>query len=101
LPSPPTAIFAGSDLHAHGLYKAAKERGLSIPENLSVVGFDNLQSCEWATPELTTVNQPLEDMAGLALRMLVNMAHHNVMPHAPRVELATTLVVRSSTAPPR
>lgn len=100
LPQPPTAIFAGSDLQAHGLYQAARERGVSIPDELSVVGFDNLQSCEWASPELTTINQPLEDMAGLALRMLINMAHHDLAPNASRVELATSLVVRQSTAPP-
>ena len=100
LPSRPTAIFAGNDLQAHGVYKAARERGISIPRDLSVVGFDNLQSCEWADPTLTSVDQPLEEMAAYGVRILVNIAHHNLPPATSRIELATTLVVRESTAPP-
>jgi DNA-binding LacI/PurR family transcriptional regulator len=99
LPQPPTAIFAGNDLQAHGVYQAASELGVSIPGGLSVVGFDNLPSCEWAMPRLTSVNQPLEEMATHALRILVNIAHHNLAPAASRIELATNLVIRESTAP--
>lgn len=101
LADPPTAIFAGNDLQALGVYKAARERGVLIPQELSVVGFDNLQSCEWATPTLTSIDQPLEQMAAHAVRLLVNIAHHNLPPTALRTELATKLVVRQSTAPAR
>ena len=96
----PTAIFAGSDLHAYGVYAAASSRGISVPDQLSVVGFDNLPSCEWCRPTLTTVNQPLEEMGALAIRTLVALTHHDGRDAAQRVELATTLVVRDSTAAP-
>lgn len=98
---PPTAIFAGSDLHAHGVYTAARDLGIPIPGGLSVVGFDNLQSGEWCTPRMTTVNQPLEEMGGLAIRMLVALTRRDdTAAGMQRVELATTLVVRDSTAAP-
>lgn len=96
----PTAIFAGSDLHAHGVYAAARSCGLSIPADLSVVGFDNVQSSEWCTPRLTTVNQPLEEMGALAIRTLMRLNQHSPSPTAQRVELATALVLRESTAQP-
>ena len=96
----PTAIFAGSDLHAHGVYTAAASRGIAVGSELSVVGFDNLQSSSWCSPTLTTVNQPLEEMGGLAIRTLVAMVRQDGGEVAQRVELATTLVVRESTCPP-
>ena len=101
LPEPPTAIFAGSDLHAHGVYEAAADRGLVIPDDLSVVGFDNLPSGKWSSPKLTTVDQPLEDMGALAIQTLLVAARQDVGQTGQRFELATTLVVRQSTAPPR
>ena len=100
LPNPPTAIFAGSDLQACGLYQAARSRGIAIPGDLSVVGFDNLHSGEWCSPRLTTVNQPLEDMGALAIRTILGAAAGDAMSAAPHIELAATLVVRESTAPP-
>ncbi|MDR1427138.1 MAG: LacI family DNA-binding transcriptional regulator [Bifidobacteriaceae bacterium] len=100
LPRPPTAIFAGSDLQAHGVYEAARERELRIPEDLSVVGFDDLAVCEWLSPTLTTIRQPLEDMARQATRMVLAMAYQGLAPQNPRMELATTLVKRASTSPP-
>ena len=63
LPDRPTAIFAGNDLQALGLYEAARELGLRIPEDLSVVGFDDLPLARWVGPPLTTVRQPLTEMA--------------------------------------
>jgi len=59
----PTAIFAGSDLQALGLYRAAREVGLRIHEDLSVVGYDDLPVAEWIGPALTTIRQPLIEMA--------------------------------------
>lgn len=99
LPQRPTAIFAGSDIQAFGVLKAARRLGLRVPEDLSVVGYDNLPIAEWAGPSLTTVHQPLHDMAGTATRMLLDLAR-GITPATTRVDLATELVVRDSTAPP-
>ncbi|WHT22703.1 LacI family DNA-binding transcriptional regulator [Crossiella sp. CA-258035] len=99
LPRRPTAVFAGSDLQALGVYEAARTAGLRIPEDLSVVGFDDLPVAEWVGPPLTTVRQPLQDMAAAATRLAVSLARGTEPEHR-RVELATTLIVRRSTAPP-
>ncbi|WP_066364467.1 LacI family DNA-binding transcriptional regulator [Herbidospora mongoliensis] len=98
LPDRPTAIFAGSDMQAFGVFEAARQRGLRVPEDLSVVGFDDLPLAQSAWPPLTTVRQPLQDMAALATRMVLAMGRGE-HPEARRVELATDLVVRESTAP--
>ncbi|MGN9845793.1 LacI family DNA-binding transcriptional regulator [Nonomuraea sp. H19] len=99
LPDPPTAIFATNDGQAIGVYHAARRLGLRIPDDLSVVGFDDLPSVRWATPPLTTVRQPLTAMAAAATTMLLTLAHAGpLLQH--RIELATELVVRESTAPP-
>jgi LacI family transcriptional regulator len=100
LPDPPTAIFAGNDLQALGVYQAARERRLHIPEDLSVIGFDDLPVAQWVGPPLTTVRQPLVDMAVAASELVLAMARGEA-PVQTRVELTTELVVRESTAPPR
>ncbi|MFI0350791.1 LacI family DNA-binding transcriptional regulator [Actinomadura sp. 9N407] len=99
LPDPPTAIFAGSDQQAYGACEAARERGLRIPQDLSIVGFDDLSVSRWFSPPLTTVRQPLAEMGALATRLLLRLARGEVL-ETHRVELATELVVRESTAPP-
>jgi LacI family xylobiose transport system transcriptional regulator len=96
----PTAVFAGNDLQALGLYEAARELGLRIPDDLSVVGFDDLPAARWVGPPLTTVRQPLAEMAAAAARIVVDLARGR-RPSALRIELATELVERASTAPPR
>jgi LacI family transcriptional regulator, xylobiose transport system transcriptional regulator len=96
-PNPPTAIFAGSDLQALGVYEAARARGLRIPEDLSVVGYDDLQFAGWAGPPLTTVRQPLTEMAEQATRLVLRLRDRNPA-ESLRVDLATRLVVRDSTA---
>lgn len=100
LPDPPTAIISGSDEQAHGVYQAARDRGLRIPEDLSVVGNDDVELCQWISPQLTTVRQPLAAMAREATRMVIELSRGGGRPN-PRVELATTVVIRASTAPPR
>ncbi|GAA3590276.1 LacI family DNA-binding transcriptional regulator [Nonomuraea rosea] len=98
LPQAPTAIFAGSDETALGVMEAARARGLRIPDDLSVVGFDDTQIAQMASPPLTTVRQPLREMGGVALRTALRLAAgERVDSH--HVELATELVVRGSTAP--
>ncbi len=99
LPEPPTAIFAGSDMQAFGVYQEAAARGLRIPDDLSVVGFDDIAFSELTTPPLTTVRQPLARMAAEAVRLLLDAGDGMPGP-PPRVELATHLVVRGSTGPP-
>ncbi len=103
-PDRPTAVFAGNDLQALGLYEAARELGLRIPEDLSVVGFDDLPVARWVGPPLTTVRQPLTEMAEAAARLVLELGRSDngsaEGPAATRVELATSLVVRSSTGVP-
>jgi DNA-binding LacI/PurR family transcriptional regulator len=96
----PTAIFALNDMQALGVYQAARQLGLHIPDDLSVVGFDDIPTAKWATPPLTTVRQPLVQMAVTATRMLLRLAAGE-HPTETRLELATQLVTRASTAPPR
>ncbi|HXM54971.1 MAG TPA: substrate-binding domain-containing protein, partial [Candidatus Dormibacteraeota bacterium] len=95
----PTAIFAGSDMQAMGVLRAARRLGLDVPGDLSVVGYDNLPLAAWTDPALTTVNQPLQDMASIATRMLLDLARGTDLPMS-RVDLVTELVLRDSTAPP-
>ncbi|MDG4832773.1 LacI family DNA-binding transcriptional regulator [Solwaraspora sp. WMMD1047] len=98
-PDRPTAIFAGSDMQALGVLQAARRLGIEIPRDLSVVGYDNIPVSAWTGPALTTVNQPLEDMASTATRMLLDLAR-GVDPPTSRIDLVTELVVRESTGPP-
>jgi LacI family transcriptional regulator len=97
---PPTAVFAASDELAAGLIEAARRCGLRVPEDLSVVGFDDTPLAAVTSPPLTTVHGPVPEMASVALRTALQLAageridsHH--------VELATQLVVRESTRPAR
>ncbi|MFC9156462.1 LacI family DNA-binding transcriptional regulator [Streptomyces bauhiniae] len=99
-PGRPTAVFAGNDLQALGLYEAARELGLRVPEDVSVVGFDDLPVARWVGPPLTTVRQPLTEMAEAAARLVLELGRGERERTATRLELATSLVVRSSTAAP-
>jgi DNA-binding LacI/PurR family transcriptional regulator len=95
----PTAIIAGNDLQALGVYQAAREARLHIPEDLSVVGFDDLPVAQWVGPPLTTIRQPLFEMAAAAAELVLALARGE-QPVQTRIELATELVIRESTAPP-
>ena len=95
----PTAILTGNDLQALGAIQAARAHRLRIPEDLSIVGFDDLPSARLAYPALTTVRQPLRQMAYEAAARVVQMSAGSV-PDPVQVDLATTLIVRESTAPP-
>lgn len=99
LPGPPTAVFAAGDRMALGAIEALRRRGLRVPQDMSLVGFDDLPEVRWSSPPLTTVRQPLADMGRLAVRTVLRLARGE-QPDSPRVELSTKLVVRSSTAPP-
>jgi LacI family transcriptional regulator, xylobiose transport system transcriptional regulator len=99
-PDRPTAVFTGNDLQALGLYEAARELGLGIPQDVSVVGFDDLPLARWISPPLTTVRQPLTEMAEAAARLVLDLSRGR-QPSTSRVDLATRLVERASTMPPR
>lgn len=99
LAEPPTAVFAASDQMALGVYEALRRRGLKVPGDVSVVGFDDLPEVRWSSPSLTTVRQPLADMGRLAVRTVQRLVRHETI-ESPRVELATELIVRDSTATP-
>jgi DNA-binding LacI/PurR family transcriptional regulator len=95
----PTAVFTSNDLQALGVYQAARELGLTIPDDLSVVGFDDLPVVAWVEPPLTTVHQPLTEMAAAATELALSLGRGE-KPAQIGVEIATTLTVRSSTAAP-
>ncbi|MER6595157.1 LacI family DNA-binding transcriptional regulator [Micromonospora purpureochromogenes] len=99
LSRPPTAVFACADQMALGAYEALYERGARVPDDVSIVGFDDLDAARWSAPPLTTVRQPLAEMAGMATRMLLALvAGEELDSH--RIELATPLIVRQSTRRP-
>ncbi|WP_232377565.1 LacI family DNA-binding transcriptional regulator [Micromonospora humida] len=100
LSEPPTAIFASSDQMALGVYEAVRKRGLRVPDDVSVVGFDDLPEVRWCSPPLTTIRQPLAEMGMLAARTVLRLARGETI-ESPRIELATDLVVRDSAAAPR
>ncbi|MCR2763159.1 LacI family DNA-binding transcriptional regulator [Microbacterium sp. zg.B48] len=97
LPDPPTAIFAGSDLQALGVIAAGTAAGLSVPSDLSVVGYDDIALARWMSPQLTTVHQPLKRMGEEATRLVLRLADGAEV-ETLRMDLATHLVVRGSTA---
>jgi LacI family transcriptional regulator len=98
LPDRPTAIFAANDLTALRTLDVARSLGLRVPEDLSIVGFDNVPESALSTPQLTTVAQPLHQMGEAAMRTLLALLRgDDIEPH---LTLATELVVRASTAPP-
>jgi LacI family transcriptional regulator len=97
LPQRPTAIFAASDELARGAIEAARSMGLSVPDDLSIVGFDDTDIARIASPPLTTVRQPLQEMGAVALRTVLRLVAGEKI-DSNHVELATELVVRASTA---
>lgn len=98
-PDRPTAYFCGGYYIALETIQAAREAGVRIPEDLSVVGFDDPVSASYLTPPLTTVRQPLEEMGYKATHMLLRWLRHHEEPSAHKV-LPARLKVRGSTAPP-
>ncbi|WP_285789623.1 LacI family DNA-binding transcriptional regulator [Micromonospora sp. NBRC 101691] len=99
-PGRPTAIFTSNDLQALGVYQAARSLGLSVPRDLSVVGFDDLPVAALVDPPLTTIRQPLTEMAATATELALALGRGERTPRI-GLELATTLSVRESTAPPQ
>jgi len=98
LPDPPTAIFAFNDMLAIGALQAIRQHGLRVPQDISVVGFDDTYEASIVHPALTTVRQPLAEMGRMAVAQLVRLLQNQRI-EALHVELATKLVVRESTGP--
>lgn len=95
LPDPPTAIFAANDLSAFGVMEAVKHHGLRIPEDVSIVGFDDIPMASQVFPPLTTVRRPLAQMGVTAVKMLLaRLSGERFDSH---VTLPTSLVVRATT----
>jgi len=97
LPEPPTAIFASSDTQAIGVLEAAREDGVEVPSQLSVVGFDDIESARYFG--LTTIRQPLTE-SGHAAAKLVRKHMNDPMCAPEKVPLGLEMISRSSTAPP-
>jgi LacI family transcriptional regulator len=95
-----TALFAANDLMAAGAVRELADRGISVPHEMSVVGFDDAPLAEMITPALTTVRQPLQDMAHTAVSALISRLAGSDGAAPTRHVLTTSLVIRESTAPP-
>lgn len=95
----PTAIFVANDVSALRTVEIAQELGLSVPGDLSVIGFDNVPESAMAVPPLTTVRQPLRELGATALGMLLDLLQGREPPSR-HVRLATSLVERATCGPP-
>ena len=96
LPVPPTAVFCHSDIMALGALSLAKRRGLKVPEDLSIIGFDNISLSEFCDPPLTTVAQPRFDIGREAMLLLLDQLHGHSVSSGSRL-LDCELIVRGST----
>ena len=100
LPDPPTAVFAGGDGIALGIYQACAEAGISIPAQMSVIGFDNAPFTGQLNPPMTTVHHPLMEIGAMAATLLLDRLD-DASRSARQVILPVQLIVRESTATPR
>jgi LacI family transcriptional regulator len=100
LDNPPTAIFASNDVMAMGVMDAAHSHGLRIPDDISILGFDDIPQAQNVRPALTTVRQPMENMGRVAAQMLLDLLC-DPQKDVSRVELPTELIVRDSCQAPR
>lgn len=97
----PTAVFATNDRMAIGAIRAAVTNGLRVPEDISIVGFDDIPIAPYLNPPLTTLRQPLYDLGGEAARLLLSMTDGSIeSSDAPRVMLPTRLMERGTAGPP-
>jgi LacI family transcriptional regulator len=94
----PTALVGFNDKIAVGAFHAAAERGLRVPQDVSITGFDDIELARATLPRLTTVAQPLQEMGRMAVTQLIRLQGRQKL-DALHVELATKLVVRDSTGP--
>ncbi len=100
LANPPTAIFASNDVMAMAAMDAVREKGLRIPEDISIIGFDDIPQASHVRPALTTIRQPLEQMGRIATQMLLEILQKPEC-SPKRIELPTEIIIRDSTAKPK
>ena len=98
LPDPPTAIFCANDVVAFGALDAARRLKIDVPRQLSIVGFDDIPMASWEAFSLTTVRQPLAEMARDAARLLIARIEGRDGSEPSRIVFPTHLVQRSTTA---
>jgi LacI family transcriptional regulator len=98
---PPTAVFAYNDIMAIGALRAAKDRGLAVPGDLSVVGYDDIPGAAYTDPPLTTIAQPKLAMGRRAAQLLIDSVNGQASPGEAAVRMQVALQQRQSTAPPR
>lgn len=98
LPNPPTAVMTLTDGYALFLLRAARSLGINVPQDLSIVGFDNTPMCEHTEPRLTSVDQPMEQMGQAACRTLMSRLEGTDMP-IQKLRLGVKLIERDSTGP--
>jgi LacI family transcriptional regulator len=94
-----TAVFCFNDIAAIGAIRALKDAGLSVPGDVSVVGFDDIQSAEYCTPSLTTVRQPLHEMGKRGAQVLLERIADRERAYPRDIVMTPELVVRESTGP--
>jgi len=94
-----TAVFCFNDIAAIGAIRALKDAGLSVPNDVSVVGFDDIQSAAYSTPSLTTVRQPLMEMGRRGAQVLLERITNREREYAVEITMAPELIVRESTGP--
>jgi DNA-binding LacI/PurR family transcriptional regulator len=100
LPKPPTAVVASTDVLAVGALRAADRLGIRVPEDVSIVGFDDIQLAEHTNPPLTTVRQPISEMAAVAVRAAIDGTSNGSDGEEPVIaHLEPTLVIRESSGP--
>lgn len=98
--TPPTAIFALNDAMAIGVLEAAEKVGLTVPDDLSIIGFDDIPEASYIRPQLTTVRQPQREIGRTATRLLVDLIEQNEeRPGLETITLETELIIRKSTGP--
>ncbi|WP_045392412.1 LacI family DNA-binding transcriptional regulator [Falsirhodobacter sp. alg1] len=100
LNNPPTAVFCINDMYAIGALSGARELGYRVPEDLSVIGFDDIYLAKVMSPPLTTIQQPLEQMSKLVVAKLIEALRTDGAIDDPYIEMRPELIVRSSTAAP-
>lgn len=98
--APFTALFAYNDISALGAMRAFQEAGLRVPDDISVIGFDDIAIASYAVPQLTTIRQPLEKMGRIAAQTLLDRIEERTT-FVPEIAVAPELIKRDSTARPR
>ena len=96
---PFTALVSYNDIAAIGAIRALRDHGFRVPEDVSVIGFDDIQGAAYHTPSLTTIRQPLNSMGNMAARILLERIR-GLKDYPEQVPIVPELIIRESTLPP-